>query len=34
VKLEWVVEASNGGELELTARHQRAGTVHSRVALA
>jgi murein tripeptide amidase MpaA len=33
-KLEWVVEAPNGGELGLVAKHQRAGTVRERVALA
>jgi hypothetical protein len=31
-KLEWVVEAA-GGELGITARHQRAGTVRERVPL-
>jgi murein tripeptide amidase MpaA len=28
-KLEWVVEAPNGGELEIAARHQRAGVVRA-----
>ena len=32
-KLEWVVEAPQGGELGITARHQRAGTVRERVPL-
>jgi murein tripeptide amidase MpaA len=32
-KLEWVVEAPNGGELEIAARHQRAGTVRASVRL-
>ena len=34
VKLEWVVEAPQGGVLQIEARHQRAGTVRERVELA
>jgi hypothetical protein len=33
-KLEWVVESPNGGELQLTARHPRAGTIRRTVAFA
>jgi hypothetical protein len=33
-KLEWVIEAPEGGELGIEARHQRAGTVHQVVPLA
>ena len=32
-KLEWVIEAPDGGELEIEARHQRAGTVRQVVSL-
>ena len=32
-KLEWVIEASQGGELGIEARHQRAGTVRQVVSL-
>jgi len=32
-KLEWVVEAPSGTEIELQARHQRAGTIRRRVTL-
>jgi Zinc carboxypeptidase len=32
-KLEWVIEAPEGGTLELEARHQRAGTVRESVEL-
>jgi murein tripeptide amidase MpaA len=32
-KLEWVVEARDGGELGIVAKHQRAGTVRERLAL-
>jgi len=32
-KLEWVIEASDGGELGIEARHQRAGTVRRVVPL-
>jgi hypothetical protein len=33
VKLEWVIEAPQGGELGIEARHQRAGTVRQVVSL-
>jgi murein tripeptide amidase MpaA len=33
-KLEWVIEAPDGGELGIEARHQRAGTVRRVVSLA
>ena len=33
-KLEWVVEAPNGGVLEIEARHQRAGVVRAALELA
>jgi hypothetical protein len=33
VKLEWVIEAPEGGTLEIEARHQRAGTVRESVEL-
>jgi hypothetical protein len=33
VKLEWVIEAPEGGELGIEARHQRAGTVRRVVSL-
>lgn len=33
-KLEWVIEAPEGGELGIEARHQRAGTVRQVVPLA
>jgi hypothetical protein len=33
-KLEWVVEAPQGGDLGIVARHQRAGTVRETVRLA
>lgn len=33
-KLEWVVESVTGGDVELVAKHQRAGTVRRRVTLA
>jgi len=32
-KLEWVIEAPAGGELQITARHQRAGTVRTSLRL-
>jgi hypothetical protein len=32
-KLEWVIEAPNGGELGIEARHERAGTVRQVVPL-
>jgi len=32
-KLEWVIEAPDGGELGIEARHQRAGTVRQVVPL-
>ena len=32
-KLEWVVEAPSGTEIELEARHQRAGTLRRRITL-
>src|SRR3954451_457781 len=32
-KLEWVIEASDGGELGIEARHQRAGTIRRVVSL-
>jgi hypothetical protein len=32
-KLEWVVEAAAGTEIEIEARHQRAGTIRRRVTL-
>ena len=32
-KLEWVVDAPQGGELGITAKHQRAGTVRESVTL-
>jgi len=32
-KVEWVVEAPNGGEVKLEARHERAGTVRARAEL-
>jgi hypothetical protein len=32
-KLEWVIEAPEGGELGIEARHQRAGTIRQVVAL-
>ena len=32
-KLEWVIEAPEGGELGVEARHQRAGTVRRVVSL-
>jgi len=32
-KLEWVIEAPEGGELGIEARHQRAGTVRQVVSL-
>jgi hypothetical protein len=32
-KLEWVIEAPDGGELGIEARHQRAGTVRQVVSL-
>jgi hypothetical protein len=32
-KLEWVVDAPQGSELGITARHERAGTVRERVPL-
>ena len=31
VKIEWVVEAQEAGKIELTATHQRAGTVRTTV---
>jgi hypothetical protein len=33
VKVEWVVQAPDGGELSITAVHKRAGTVRARVLL-
>jgi murein tripeptide amidase MpaA len=33
VKLEWVIDAPDGGALEIEARHQRAGTVRQTVEL-
>jgi hypothetical protein len=33
VKLEWVIEAPDGGMVELEARHQRAGTIRRTVEL-
>jgi murein tripeptide amidase MpaA len=33
VKLEWVIEAPNGGAVELEARHQRAGTIRRTIEL-
>jgi hypothetical protein len=33
VKLEWVIEAPEGGELGIEARHQRAGTLRQVVTL-
>ncbi len=33
IKLEWVIEAPEGGELGIEARHQRAGTVRRVVSL-
>ena len=33
VKLEWVIEAPDGGTLELEARHQRAGTLRTTIEL-
>jgi hypothetical protein len=33
VKLEWVIEAPEGGELGIEARHPRAGTVRQVVSL-
>lgn len=33
VKVEWVVESTNGGEVQLTASHQRAGTVRATIDL-
>jgi len=32
-KLEWVIEAPNGGVLEIEARHQRAGVVRAALEL-
>jgi hypothetical protein len=32
-KFEWVVEAPDGTEIGLEARHQRAGTIRKRVTL-
>jgi len=32
-KLEWVIEAPEGGELGIEARHQRAGTIRQVVSL-
>jgi hypothetical protein len=32
-KVEWVVEAPNGGEVKLEARHERAGTLRASASL-
>jgi hypothetical protein len=32
-KVEWVVQAPDGGELSITAVHKRAGTVRAKVVL-
>ena len=34
IKVEWVVQAPQGGAVDLVARHERAGTVRARVDLA
>jgi murein tripeptide amidase MpaA len=34
IKIEWVVQAPQGGAVDIVARHERAGTVRARVALA
>lgn len=33
LKVEWVVRAPNGGEVKVTARHERAGTVRASIRL-